>query len=82
MERNRFLYEMEGGKWQGQRICSESQSSLDTPNAALWVLHEVMFPDADNAPALFVQFSIHKYIPCFVGIEFLSPEWPVVGGHV
>ena len=58
------------------------QGSVDAPDATLWVLHEVMFPDAYNAPAQLPQFSIDKHVTRFVGVEFLSPEWSVVGWHV
>ena len=50
------------------------QGSVDAPDATLWVLYEVMFPNSYNAPVLLPQFSVDKHVTRFVGIEFLSPE--------
>ena len=60
---------------------STTNGLLHTPDAPLRILHKIVFPNADNSPALLAQLTIYELVAGFVCVEFPFPEGAVGFRH-
>jgi hypothetical protein len=65
-----------------QASLSARQESFNSADTRYCILGKVVFPDAQDKPALLTQRFRDETIPKFVCREFLFPKCPVVHRHV